>query len=764
MELDLFGSFPLISVRFDDVQCKEVTPFPKNNLFAFKHIYASLNIWQILQKDYSIKELQLDNGEVHLKIFADGSNNYHFWKTGNSDSETSLELEKVTFNKTKFMLEDQSSDVSLSTLINNLELSGSLWKSTFTAHVNINTNEFNLLTNGIEIITNAEVRAKSGFEVNEQIIGFNDGHLQINQLLFDLSGSIQGEKSDWVIQGNKLSLKRFIQLIPTYWLPQKSDLDVDGTLSGNVTLLVNNGNVAVQSKLNLKNGTYQNKTNPLKLSNISVLAEFSNGKKSSFSTSSIHLENFKGKTATGGFFCDVDIKNFTTPSIVINGDISMNAEELLNIVRPDIFDIAKGKIDASFTAQSSYKSFADIQESALREARFSGTMNFKDGVLKFKDANFSLEEIEANLTFNSKDIDIQNLSLISGNSNITANGSLKNVLYFTEERPRPVVKLNIQSNNVDVYELAHWKFGETEESSSDIPFDFNTTLSIQKFSWQKFKGENLKGNISGTPFAIAGQSIRFNSNDGGILGSFTIDKTTKKLTSNSQLTGIDIHSLFQQFENFGQEDIVANNIYGQLNSTILFESNFSESWEIKPSSIAMTSNIEINNGRLVNYEPLKSMSRYADEEDLKDVHFSKIKNRFAIKNSTISFPLMHLESNALSLDIEGSHDFESNIDYRIRMQLGLALTGKKKKKKLDDWIIEEDRPDQAYIWVKVGCKVDDPCVSVDKSKTGKDIINSITNEGEDWKALKNKPNKKEDPNEGELIFTWEEEPDSTLSK
>lgn len=757
IQLDLFSTFPKISVRFENVQCKEVIPFPKENLFAFKNIYASMNVWDLLMQDYSISEILLDDGEIHIKQFKDGSDNFHFWKKSTDSNSVDLALESVALSQTKFIYEDAASDVVIKLFTKKLALKGSLWKSVFEADFSLKGSDFSLHTEGLDIFHKIDVMAKSKMSVSDGEIQFNEGHLGLAKLVFDLNGKVQNKNSEWNISGSKMSLAHFISMIPSYWLPLKSQMLADGDFNTTTNVKIQDSKVYVNTDFSIENGKYKNLDYPLELSNVSVDGQFTNGK-GLLQNTKLHLENFKGKTQTGSFFCDIDIHNFKSPRITVNGELNMNAPELMAIIRPGVFSETNGTLSAQFTAQSQYNSFSDIQQTALRNARFSGKMQFKEGVLQFKDANFKLKDIDGELAFNGKNINISKLEFSSGNSQLKAKGALKNVIYFTEDRPTPILNLHLMASSLDLYEIAHWNFGEVKEgSNNNIPFEFRTTWDVEQFNWKTFTGSDLLVNVIGDEHHIIGNVKRLRTNNGQITGDFSIDKAAKNLHIESEIANVDIHSLFEQFNNFGQEDIVSHNIYGDLSTSLQLNLGFDDHWEIIPDQIKVKSKFELNNGKLVDYAPLLSMSKYADEEDLKNVQFSTLQNTLTIEHSVITIPMMSIASNALNLDIEGTHDFNSNIDYHIRMQLSLALKGKKKKKTgLEDWIVEDERPDEPYIWVKVGCTVADPCVGLDKSKVGKDIIKSVTNEGEDWKNIKNEPIKKEDPNEGEMIFEWEE--------
>jgi hypothetical protein len=122
---------------------------------------------------------------------------------------------------------------------------------------------------------------------------------------------------------------------------------------------------------------------------------------------------------------------------------------------------------------------------------------------------------------------------------------------------------------------------------------------------------------------------------------------------------------------------------------------------------------------------------------------------------------MEIKSTALNFVLLGKHSFDQQIDYSIRLAVADLVKKKKKKKTdLDDWIVEAETTDQPYIWVHVGCTVDNPCLSMDREMLKKDVKEEWKQQGEDIKNIfkpEDPKTKPKDPTKGELIFEWEEE-------
>lgn len=760
--LDLFSHFPEVAIHFSDVGCLEVTPQPNEQLFTFKSLYVNLNFWDVIQQNYDIKKLSVEDGSVNIKVYKDGSNNYTFWNPSSDTSSTRIELSEVIFTNTQFYFFEQESGVVINTLIEDLSLTGEFWKEEFSAQIAFNTNDFNLSINEDVFLAESRVSAKTKFLTNPQTVSISNGNLEINTLKFNVDGTILDKSSTWKIAGTNLELPRFIEAIPKTFLPLKDDMQTKGLANVTTVLTSDFNGVDISSSLEVINASYSSSKSPVFIENLSFIATYSNGKRNNLTTSSLHIENAKGKTQTGSFFCDADIQNFKRPSIFINGDVALNLGELMKISKPGIFEEVKGEVKSSFTASNTYASFAEIQTLALSNASFSGTMELQKGFLKFSHSNFKLENISASLGLNGKDLTIKNLELESGESQFSANGILTKVLHFGTHDMTPFLKLNINAEQVNVQEIANWQFGEPNSENSTLPFNFETNLSVTHFFWDGFNGTALKGKVTGTPSAVQGTGLSFNSSEGLIKGDFDVSTAYRSMQASADISNLEISKLFKEFKNFGQKDLTDKNIRGKLNTRIDLKLSFDQNWVFIPNSMWMKSDLLIENGELNDYKPLESLETFAAKEDLKKVQFSTLQNTINIENSRIYIPQMHIASNALNLDIEGIHYFNSNIDYSIRLELTKVLSGGKKPKSggYDGFVSIEERPSDVFIWVKVGCDVENPCTGLDLTKMKDSMKKGFKSQGQELKDLMTKDTVKTEPTQSEYIFEWSEEPDT----
>jgi hypothetical protein len=173
----------------------------------------------------------------------------------------------------------------------------------------------------------------------------------------------------------------------------------------------------------------------------------------------------------------------------------------------------------------------------------------------------------------------------------------------------------------------------------------------------------------------------------------------------------------------------------------------------------------IEKGELIQFKPLESLSNYVSLEDLKEVKFSTLENTIEIDNKVITIPAMEIKSSALSVFLSGTHTFEQEINYSIKLLLSelLSNTFRKKNTAINNEFGEVKKDGQIFstVYLKMTGNTDDPKISFDGLKIKESIQESIGTEIETIKTiikediLKIEESSKEDGQD--VIIEWEDE-------
>jgi hypothetical protein len=190
--------------------------------------------------------------------------------------------------------------------------------------------------------------------------------------------------------------------------------------------------------------------------------------------------------------------------------------------------------------------------------------------------------------------------------------------------------------------------------------------------------------------------VKFDFPDGSISGFalVSVDREGQlSVTCHAQPRGINIQQLFYAFNNFTQHFILDKNMKGLVDGDLNFYVRWDSALTMIPSTMKAKGDFQINNGELLQFEPMLKLSKYIDVDELRHIRFKTLKNSIYISDRTVSIPEMDIHSSAFNIRVSGQHSFDNLFDYRLRVLLSEVLFNKarKKKKEMDEFLVEENR-------------------------------------------------------------------------
>ena len=83
--------------------------------------------------------------------------------------------------------------------------------------------------------------------------------------------------------------------------------------------------------------------------------------------------------------------------------------------------------------------------------------------------------------------------------------------------------------------------------------------------------------------------------------------------------------------------------------------------------------MKINDGELIEFEPMLLMSDYISVDELKRIRFSTLENQIEVKNRSVKIPFMEIHSSAMDIAGSGTHFFDNTLDYEIEFSLNEVM-------------------------------------------------------------------------------------------
>ncbi len=135
---------------------------------------------------------------------------------------------------------------------------------------------------------------------------------------------------------------------------------------------------------------------------------------------------------------------------------------------------------------------------------------------------------------------------------------------------------------------------------------------------------------------------------------------------------LDIDKLMVKFDNFGQDVMINENLHGKVSGSI--DSKFLVHPDLTPIIEKSEAHMDLTvyQGSLVNFTPLEAMSTYFKDKNLMMVRFDTLQNKMDLKDGILHIPSMNINSSLGFIELSGRQGLDLNMDYFIRVPLGLV--------------------------------------------------------------------------------------------
>jgi hypothetical protein len=767
IDLSIISKFPQISLRFKDVKIFEAVEGSEDKLGEIKELYFAFDAIDFINGKYVISDLYLSDGSVKLYIDKKGKNNFNILK-----EDTASQKSKVSFDLKKIILENISIDYTNE--LTDQQYSG--FSRGIQARLNYNENQWriglngNLLVHKIRIAENEylrdkEVKLSSTLQLDqaEKVFQILPSDLTIEKSEYQISGSCQFKNKNTVdlnITGKKGQIATLLSVLPKSMYENLSryksagQIYFNGRINGYVT---ERENPFINIDFGFENTSFSHPDLEEKIEHAYLSGNFTNGDKHNASSSALSLKDIKCSLGGKEFQANFLIKNFKDPFTIFDIKGQLNAASLLNFYPVEPLKNAEGIIDinARFSGR-----LADLKTNEGKE-RINATGELRFTALGFELQNkpFAFRNLQGVFNFNKNDLIINEFKGKAGKSDFQFNGSLKNVFskliynkgILTATGDLRASLLNLEELLSSIPEKKDVSPGITplDEPDPNNPYPhmkgyaFKFNCDIKHLHFKKMHATDITASIhfdqpsakiDMSSLQLAGGKIQLNS-----VINFSSSRRIEFNTKGS-LKHISIDSVFYISDNFDQQFITDKNLKGQFTGNLQLFFIMNKDLHIDPASVIANIEASILNGQLINFEPMKKLSRFVNEKELEHIRFSELKNNIYIENQKISIPEMLIKSNVTTISISGTHTFDQVMDYKLALPLK-NLNKSHKDKDEAYGAIEEDEKGNTVVHLTIKGTSENYKVAYDAKRTGAKIKGDLKKEK---KELQNIFKQKED--------------------
>ena len=769
IEISTWQDFPNLAIVFTDVYVEDSQPgeYP---LLTAKKVSFYMNPIEAWRGNYSIRGLQINNSETNLKINAAGKNNFTIANAAkDSISSISFDLKNVRLLNTVIRYHDQQIHqhhiFTSEKLTASIGIRDDLYKINATGDITTNQIEVNQQIFLKE--KKFDINALVDYDDKNKLVFINSGNLKINKSTFDVTGTYgfkQKNLIDIKAEGKETTIQTLLALLPEKanrkltQYQSKGDVFFTLTLKGEIS---EHKDPFISIAFGCKDATFFHPEYQSKIEHANLEGSFASPALTQFKNAELFLKNMKGELNGKEFSANLSMQNFENPYVAFDFKGELDATSIQRFY--PIADIKEvdGSIKADFSLEGNLALLK--KKSTAQQVKTNGVVELANINFSFGKQRIRFKDINGSLQFNNNDLAMSNLKGQFENSDFLLNGFFKNIVTFLIFEDQPIgIEADLKSNFLDVDQLFSIGFGEDQSKdyhfsiSPNLHLNFNCDVSNLKY--KRFHPQNIKGNLLVKNQVAVSRNIVMKAMGGELSLEGIVDAKNSKtieITSAFKLKGIHLDSVFYVFKNFYQDFIQDKHLRGQAFADVTMDMTLNENLTLISKTLTADISATIKNGELNDFEPLKALNKYLDDESLSKLRFADLKNDIHIENETIYIPQMDIKSNATVIQVSGTHTFDQKIDYRVIAPL-------RSKKKIDPdaafGAIEEDTRGQTKLFLKITGTTDQYEISYDKGAVKKKIISDLKKEVQELKdafKLKGKKKKKELELEKDEYFDWD---------
>lgn len=774
IDFSLFSHFPYAALTFKDVTVKSKLQSGPKDLLQVREFSFLFNIWGLLGDKIEVSRIYTHHGALNLYLDGQGNANYDIFKpsNGKSGAGLNLDLKKAIVENVQFSYVSENKDEEIRLLLRQLKLSGNFRADRFALDASSDILIRMLKINGAEYLNQKSFHGDITIDVDQHQNKFTlrSGSIELEKNPFTVSGYfIGGKRSTYVnfdAETHGKDISRLIELIPLQFKTKlegtegKGNYSVKATVKGNIRA---NINPTVTVTATLDNAS-------IRLPKVSkALTDVSTGVSYHFDSvghDQLIISQFKSQYNGDPLGFDLKLTNLSEPDFNLDANGIADLHELGSFFSDTLLENAEGKIAFhNFHMQGNKRDFDRVENSHLK---ISGDFELKE--IELQIAGVTYGNINGHLSYYDKTIEVKGLTINFLNTDATFDGRVDNLLAYaitqnnrsnSADEPLGVEgKLRMKTFNLSNILATYDKKNKPKYSSykaqiniRDIfNMDGHLSIAIDKFSYQKMIFEDVKTEVKLVPYRLDINNLSTHAMGGNITNNGYIAFTPERemiINLGLNIDKVDLPQIFAECDNFGQTSLTDKNLKGRVSASLELKTVWNNYKDIDLDQIVGNLSCSVLHGELINFEPIKAASSFIKVEELNHIVFSDLSNQLYIHDRKITIPKMEVQSSALNLLLSGTHTFDNEIDYHIKVNLRKLLANKFNRNNSDVQYIDEDPYDGVNLFLQLTGNIANPKIKYDKEFVSKKIKQDMAAQKEELKGLFKKDKAPKAKNENE---------------
>ena len=712
LDLTLFSSFPDATVVIKDFSVVNNDPFKGDTLASGERLELQMGIKQLLKKEneqIKVDELNLEKAYINIKVDSLGNANYDIAKEQPQTTETPTDTTSsgFTFDLSHYEIKDSRInylDESTKTFFKlkdvNHEGNGDLSVSKSTLETQTNA-LVSLDLDGVNYLEDHTIILDANFELDldKQKYTFLENEAKINELPLTFNGFVQVNEDnndiDITFKTPSSDFKNFLAIIPKTYSKSLDGVDTTGDfiVDGKIKGIVDDTHIpTLDIKIRSSNASFKYAELPKRVNNITINADIKN-ETGIVEDTYINIGNLTFKIDQDVFAANGSFRNLTENMLV---NLSLKGSlDLANIEKVYPLNLEQdlnGRFTTDLTTNFDMNS---VEREQYQNIKSNGTASLKNFSYKSPDIPNELKVANADVSFKPGNISLNSFAATSGQTDISATGSIQNLIPFLMSKQDLKGNFNVNSNTFKVsdFMVAEDNTAATKTTSENtvttpnnneaikIPDFLAATMNfnVKKVIYDDIELSNATGTIAIEDEKASLTNVKSSLFGGNISlnGNVNTKGNTPTFAMDLDLNSIDIDQSFKGLDLLQGLAPIAKALQGALNTNIKLNGNLNGDLTPQLQTIAGNAFAKVLTAK-VNAEQSPLLARLSENVaflNLDNLNLNNLETYLTFDNGNIQVKPFDFNIKGIKVTAGGTHGLDQNMNYNVTLDVPAKYMG-----------------------------------------------------------------------------------------
>ena len=710
--ISLLSTFPSMTLEVDDLTISGKDIFKDIKLVDLNKLIIKLDLWKILIDDeYEVKSISLDQPKIYVKVLADGTANYDIYKSTDttltfdtiekpSSSPFNLKISSYEIKNAQIIYDDASYATKLKLEKFNHFGNFTMIGDKYLMETQSAAAEFDLSYQDVKYFEKSKIDILFNGEIAfiEEDIKFiiTKSSSNINQLNLELNGEILMLENDYEmnlsIVTSDQDFKSLFSVVPGVYKQDFSSVITNGDFDFNCLV---NGVYSdsmmpgINMNLSVNNGYFKYPDLKESVDNINIQfnIDFPGGE--DMDLLKVNLDNFSLDFLKSSISSKLFATNLLSdPALKSKLNAEINLSDIDKVIPLNEHKIS-GIISSDLSLEGNL--------STLEEERFD---QFNaTGKLAISDLNYSSSSLDYNIDLKKLDFEfhpqklaLNELLLYVGESDFSMNGEFYNYIAFALKDEKLEGSFTIKSKLINIDQLyVNTDYDSSEVALQDtikdpnetdevfsVPENMDFTLStyIEQLIYDSLSIEDVKGELIIRNSKVNFKDISMDFLDGlfkmnGVY--IAISKNRAKMKLNMDLLGISFDEAYLYFNSVKKYAPAVKYFDGNFSTslymTLVLDSDYFPVYE----EISADGKLNSRNVTLLDNPTFKKIDKLDKKILEKNNKIKDLNLSYQIKNGLFSIEKTPIKFKDFNATVYGSTSNKQDLDYTIETEIPFSF-------------------------------------------------------------------------------------------